>query len=242
MLSSAAVNKKVGLLLATCCELTYEQYKQNGIFPIPDGFQCVQGFQAKAAGTTEWFGFILESDNTIVVAFRGTQSDPDWIADSLINQRPYPYTANSGNVHSGFLSIYETCRDCIMDALSQLSSKKNLLITGHSLGGALAILHMLDARVNTSFSSYILYNFGAPKVGDLAFRNYYNLQAPKSFRFVNLFDVVPLLPPHKVKFDKANQEWEYFHVNNGITFTANHGSISKNHSIVTYKKAIETWS
>ncbi|MFD3448687.1 hypothetical protein ACFDTO_29330 [Microbacteriaceae bacterium 4G12] len=242
MFSSLGVNKELGSLLATCCELTYEQNKQNGVFSVPEGFEYVQGFQAKSIGTVEWFGFILESDEAIIVAFRGTQSDPDWIADSLVNQREYPYTANSGNVHSGFLSIYESCRDSIMEVLVKLPSDKTLLITGHSLGGALAILHMLDARVNTSFTDYILYNFGSPKVGDLAFRNYYNLQVAKSYRFVNLFDVVPLLPPHKVKFEKSNKQWEYFHVNKGMTFTMNRGSISKNHSITTYKAAIEAWN
>jgi triacylglycerol lipase len=241
MLSSAA-DKELAMLLADCCELTYEQYKQNGIFPPPKGFQHICSFQAQAIGTTEWFGFIAESEQSIVVAFRGTQSDTDWIADSLINQRIYPYTANSGLVHSGFLSIYETCRDSIMETLVTLPKQKRLLVTGHSLGGALAILHMLDARVNTSFADYIMYNFGAPKTGDIAFRNYYNLQVSKTFRIVNLFDVVPLLPPHKIKFEKASQEYEYFHVNNSITFTSNLGSISKNHHITTYKSAIERWS
>ncbi|GAA3320119.1 hypothetical protein GCM10020331_029780 [Ectobacillus funiculus] len=90
------------------------------------GFQHICGFQAQAIGTTEWFGFIAESEQEIVVAFRGTQSDTDWIADSLINQRIYPYTANSGLVHSGFLSIYETCRDSIMETLVTLPKQKKI--------------------------------------------------------------------------------------------------------------------
>ncbi|MGQ0514468.1 hypothetical protein ACT453_17120, partial [Bacillus sp. D-CC] len=57
---------------------------------IPDGFQYVQGFQGKTIQTTEWFGFILESEDTVIVAFRGTQTDTDWIIDSLVNQKPYP--------------------------------------------------------------------------------------------------------------------------------------------------------
>lgn len=242
LLTFSTIDKDLSFLLANCCALTYEQNRQDGHFSIPDGFQYVLGFKAKAIGALEWFGFILESDDCIIVAFRGTQSDPDWIADSLVNQRAYPYTPNSGNVHSGFLSIYETCRDTIMDTLATLSSDKSLLITGHSLGGALAVLHMLDARVNTSFSKYVLYNFGAPKVGDLAFRNYYNLQVANSIRFVNLFDIVPLLPPRNVKIEKINRIWEYYHVNHTVTFTSNLGSITKNHDISSYMNAIQTWA
>lgn len=243
MFSATAVNKELGVLSAACCELTYEQANQNGVFTVPEGFRYVQGFQAKSLGKPEWFGFILESDDVVIVAFRGTQSDTDWVADSLVNQRAYPYTTNSGNVHHGFLSIYETCRDTIMNTLAKLSSDKMLLATGHSLGGALAVLHILDARVNTSFADYMLYTFGAPKVGDIAFRNYYNLQVANSFRFVNLFDVVPLLPPRKVKIKKVSQqEWEYFHVKNSFTFTSNLGSIVKNHNITTYTAAVAAWT
>ena len=107
MRTPLSFDKDTAILLASCCDLTYEQYKQNGIFEIPDGFQYVQGFQGKAIQTMERFGFILESEDTIIVAFRGTQTDTDWIIDSLVNQRPYPYALNSGNVHNGFLSIYD---------------------------------------------------------------------------------------------------------------------------------------
>ena len=92
-----------------------------------------------------------------------------------------------------------------------------LLATGHSLGGALATLHILDARINTAFAQYGLYTFASPKVGDIAFRNYYKLQVASSFRFVNLFDVVPLLPPRNINFN--NHDWEYAHVHHNMTFT-----------------------
>ncbi|WP_369902064.1 lipase family protein [Bacillus manliponensis] len=238
MTSPRSFSQETAILLATCCELTYEQYEQDGLFQVPEGFTCVQGFEAKAVDTVEWFGFILQSNDTIIVAFRGTKSDSDWVADALVNQKPYPFTLNSGNVHNGFLSIYESCRDNIMDTLSQLSPNKTLLVTGHSLGGALAVLHMLDARVNTSFFHYELYNFGAPKVGDLTFRNYYKIQVANSFRFVNLFDIVPLLPPHRIQFE--GEEWEYFHVHHNITFAKNTNSITRNHHITTYKECLSS--
>lgn len=236
MRAPLSFDKDTAILLASCCELTYEQYKQNGVFQIPDGFQYVQGFQAKALQTTEWFGFILESEDTIIVAFRGTQTEPDWVIDSLVNQKPYPYALNSGNVHNGFLSTYESCRDTIMDMLVSLPAHKTLLATGHSLGGALATLHILDARVNTAFAQYGLYNFASPKVGDIIFRNYYKLQVASSFRFVNLFDVIPLLPPRKVHFN--DQDWEYAHVHHNMTFTKNTKSITNNHSMTTYKACL----
>lgn len=44
MRTPLSFDKDTAILLASCCELTYEQYKQNGIFEIPAGFQYVQGF------------------------------------------------------------------------------------------------------------------------------------------------------------------------------------------------------
>ncbi|MDG4656420.1 lipase family protein [Ectobacillus antri] len=235
------MKKEAAALSATCCALAYEQFNQNGVFQVPEGFTCVKSFQANSMGQQEWFGFILESENKIIVSFRGTQSDPNWVSDSLVNQRTFSYGTKSGLVHHGFLSIYETCRDTIMDTLLTLPNK-SLLVTGHSLGGALATLHILDARLNTSLSDVTLYTFGAPKVGDLAFRNFYQLHIPNSFRFVNLFDVVPLLPPRKVKLKKiAQKEWEYTHVPNSLTFASNLGSVVKNHHISTYLNAVTTW-
>ena len=67
--------------------------------------------------------------------------------------------------------------------------------------------YILDARINTAFAQYGLYTFASPKVGDIAFRNYYKLQVASSFRFVNLFDVVPLLPPRNINFN--DHDWEY---------------------------------
>ena len=74
---------------------------------------------------------------------------------------------------------------------------KKLLATGHSLG-ALATLHILDARINTAFAQYGLYTFASPKVGDIAFRNYYKLQVASSFRLlIYLMSFLFFLPQHK---------------------------------------------
>ncbi len=68
----------------------------------------------------EWFGFILESDEAIVIAFEELNLEADWIADARIRQRPYPYNQQAGLVHEGFLAVYESCRDEIFETYQSL--------------------------------------------------------------------------------------------------------------------------
>jgi triacylglycerol lipase len=228
------MNLSLASLLVDCCVQTYEQYKQKGIFYAPDPFTIVKGFQATSFNDTTWFGFILESPHYLLVAFRGTKTDDEWITDFSINQRPFPYVPDSGKVHGGFLSIYDSCRTTIIETLQSLP-KKPLLTTGHSLGGALSILLAIDVAHNLSLPSIIHYNFGAPKVGDKIFKTLFDKLVPTSFRFVNLHDFVPLLPPN----DLLKKKRDYHHVKEFFSFSINKGKIMKNHRIFTYRNAIQ---
>ncbi|MGD7054464.1 lipase family protein [Sutcliffiella horikoshii] len=234
-------SKDWAVFLAECCQLAYDQYHQNGIFSIPEGFNLVKEFKGVSFHSLEWFGFILESEDAIIVSFRGTQTDPDWISDAEIFQQPFPY-CDSGNqllVHGGFLSVYESMREELLTCFQQeLSASKTLFITGHSLGGALAALFSLDCAVNTNFSSLYMYSFGAPRVGNEAFANLYNEYVPGSIRFVNLADLVPFVPPTKVVAPISKRTWHYKHTMTPSRFLLTEGSIIKNHSIETYIKAM----
>ena len=69
--------------------------------------------------------------------------------------------------------------------------------TGHSLGGSLSTLFAVDVAVRIPELQVIMYNFGAPKVGDDEFVRRYNDLVPNSFRVVNDADVIVRLPRNK---------------------------------------------
>ncbi|TYR79160.1 lipase family protein [Priestia megaterium] len=233
--------RPLALDLLYMCVLAYKQYKQNGIFDIPPGYQFVQSIQASAIVRKEWFGFILESDDAIVIAFRGTQSEADWIADARIHQRSYPYTENAGRVHEGFLSIYESCREEIFTTYSTLPAKP-LYITGHSLGAALAILHALDVATNTSFPHITMYNFASPRVGDQQFVQTYTQTVSNSRSFINTTDLVPKLPPKRL-YNPYNEQMLYYEDDPlKLLFTIQTGSTTENHSPKTYSVGVWTMS
>ena len=73
-----------------------------------------------------------------------------------------------------------------------------LYITGHSLGGALAVLAFPDLSQKVSISNVSMYNFAGPAAGDSDFVSAYEGEYNSnhvSWRIVNENDLVPKLPP-----------------------------------------------
>ena len=147
------------------------------------------------------------------IVFRGSDADRDWltnldfsswsaVTDAVVDdkQLDYPevYGASSSGVkmHRGFTKAYLAVRSEIHGVV-QRSGLSNWVITGHSLGGALAKLCAVDLQYNFSPDiSVEVYAFGSPRVGNSAFTNSYNRRVPNSWRFVNGNDVVSGLPRH----------------------------------------------
>ena len=75
----------------------------------------------------------------------------------------------------------------------------NILVTGHSLGSALALLGALDIKLYFNISSKMmrLYTFGQPRVGDKSFSEFVGMQFNENnyYRVVNYDDMVVHLPP-----------------------------------------------
>ncbi|NEQ49418.1 MAG: lipase family protein [Leptolyngbya sp. SIO3F4] len=145
------------------------------------------------------------------IVFRGSDADRDWltnldfsrwsaVTDAVLDdtELDYPdiYEASHFGVkmHSGFTKAYLAARSEIHGVVQQ-SSMTRWIITGHSLGGALAKLCAVDLQYNFSEKiSVEMYSFGAPRVGNDAFTESYNRRVLKSWRFVNGNDVVSGLP------------------------------------------------
>ncbi|KAJ4841915.1 hypothetical protein Tsubulata_013354 [Turnera subulata] len=111
-------------------------------------------------------------------------------------------------VHSGFLSAYDSVRIRILSIIKQLIGYDNdeaeppfkwhVYVTGHSLGGALATLLALELSssqlVKRDAISVSMYNFGSPRVGNKRFAEVYNQKVKDSWRVVNHRDIIPTVP------------------------------------------------
>lgn len=142
--------------------------------------------------------YIAASDQMIIVSFRGTQSQEirDWLSDA--SSLLAPYAAATGMCHSGFYQALDAVHAAMLATLETWhTNHQSLWFTGHSLGGALAML----AAARTYFEDPTLladgvYTYGQPRTCDPMLAAAYDKAfRGRTFRFVNNNDVVCQLPP-----------------------------------------------
>jgi triacylglycerol lipase len=128
--------------------------------------------------------------NATIVAFAGT--DPlkieDWITDFSVGP-PQPDL-----LHQGFHDAVETVWPKVKGVInSRPSAEQPLFFTGHSLGGALAIVAAARAE-SDGIGATAIYTFGSPRTGGSKFKTAYAPLAERTFRLVDGDDIVAHVP------------------------------------------------
>lgn len=140
-------------------------------------------------------GFIMANDDAIVLAFRGTEPKclRDWMTDARIVLVP---GCGQGLVHRGFWDGINRVWDEVSAKLKEFGSAgQPILVTGHSLGAALATLAAAKLQAQGQ-SVQSLYNFGSPRVGNQNFARWFDAHLKtRTFRFVNNSDLVTRVVP-----------------------------------------------
>ena len=122
----------------------------------------------------------------MVLAFRGTEKKlKDWKTDLRIKMEAVE--GKKGRIHEGFQAAYEAVRNRIETKIKEHPGVP-LFITGHSLGGALAIV---ATRFLHADNLAACYTFGSPRVGD---RELSRVFKTPIYRAVNASDAVPRVP------------------------------------------------
>jgi len=97
-----------------------------------------------------------------------------------------------GKVHLGFREAFDVAKKSFFDDLdenvTEESSNKELYICGHSLGGALGLVHAAYLKNNDP----VLYTYGMPRT--FSVKATLSLEKLKHFRHVNDMDPIPSVP------------------------------------------------
>jgi triacylglycerol lipase len=189
---------------------------------MPAGYTLVRTIQmTDSFGPVQsrvFYGFVAVggAPTTAVVALRGTATTTEWWNDFQWDLVPFTQVPNGGNVAQGFHDIYNTfgtmtpgqqqstpapatfAANVAAAATEGLAAGVDpaglpIVVTGHSLGGALATLLVADLTATTPLKPQA-WTFASPNVGDAAFAAHYGALSTVSWRIYNQVDVVPYFP------------------------------------------------
>lgn len=218
--------------------------------PDDAAFELAAVVNDDATETAAIVGFD-HGDNAIVVAFRGTHNLRNWLLDLEYDKCPPDFLKNRIDlqpeegmnplVHCGFLEGYTKLRAGVKRAVQELLRRHvtaSLLVTGHSLGGAMAEIAGLEfsqlgyplastqqnrlsrdglaGKALWSPTMTRLYTFGAPRVGNEDFAEYVHTHKglAASYRVVHRKDPIPHMP---------FTGWEYRHIGSEVWYTGEEG-------------------
>ena len=112
---------------------------------------------------------LLSVDDTnqlIVLSFRGSRSISNWITNLDFGSKNASSLCDGCEAHGGFFDSWNSVSDQLSSQLSSAASENpdyKIVVTGHSLGAALATLAAVDLRNNgteldlvTTFSPFAL--------------------------------------------------------------------------------------
>ncbi|EGD73651.1 hypothetical protein PTSG_05361 [Salpingoeca rosetta] len=192
------------LSAAAYCPQTYIQrwtckpcYETNIVLT---GIQRFSKYVEAASDTHAYLG-VDHINEQIVVVFQGTKdTTQEWEDMDAAKVTPeFKSQPPDVLVHQGFLLGYESIRKELMNAITKKTKKYptyEVLVTGHSLGGALATLCTVDIATLLQSVTVHMYTFGQPRVGNFDFVEFFKrLNIASSCRFVHYTDMVPHLPP-----------------------------------------------
>jgi len=174
-------------------------------------FRELLGMDARLISRDNTQAYLLTNDAHVVLAFRGTEAPTsidglkDWLLTDAVNLLIVPAgrlgtdfiaAGVAARFHQGFINALAEIWEPVFEATTAelKAADRPLWITGHSLGGALALLAawlFLRKFVNV----HQIYTFGGPMIGNKdAVRAFDNELKGKIFRYVEPRDPVPQLP------------------------------------------------
>lgn len=245
----AAYSDRTSWLMARCSQLAYLHWEDSQNSELGDslhelGLQFIRGFSVEKTRA-----FLASNRRFAVLAFRGTEENMQNILTDIDVR--FRKDKNGVKIADGFSRAYALVEKEIADAIAKLDPGLPLYITGHSLGGALAVIASI--RITPSDRIAACYTYGCPHVGNAEFTK--ELWKIPVYRQVHSSDVVPRVPfgfgyrqAGDLRYIKRSQDLVEDPNALGLvcsflySFVTNRKSIFLNHRIAGYVDALERWA
>ena len=217
---AAAHNATVAHVLAVCAGYSYSDAATVTMMMSRLGFDpgaCVRVAQTVDAMTIFSTAYLVQSRSgrVVILAYRGTEpaNIGNWLADADVGSAAMKCGDRSLRVHAGFYRNVRATRWQVIEELRKAAAGKSLLddgrdvdhpmealyVTGHSLGGAMAVLFALSIAGDESSRDLAarlraIYTFGQPLTVGETLPPSVAAIGEKTFRHVAARDLIPALP------------------------------------------------
>lgn len=185
-------NRETALMILTAADMAqrvYDPFKSLAFEQWAGYFDRVETW---VEGNAEGMGIVTA--DTAYIVFRGTEPSKikDWLSDGAAAPSSFTEFWTGATVHRGF-EAYTLCLEDEFRAFASRNTDKRIVVCGHSLGGAAAVLCAALLKGYQRIDQVI--TFGCPPVGNHFFQYEYNAKlSDVTLRFENNNDLVPVLP------------------------------------------------
>lgn len=211
-------NETVAHVLGVCAGYSYADAQTVAMMMSRLGLHanaCVRVGQVVDAMMIFSTAYLVQSScgRVVILAYRGTEPTNigNWLMDADVGSASIKCGNESLRVHAGFLRNVRSTRWQVIEELRKAARGESLLdgssvepmealyITGHSLGGAMAVLFALSIACDDANRAIwervrAIYTFGQPLTVGEALPHDVSHVAAKTLRHINARDVIPALP------------------------------------------------
>ncbi|MGI9327720.1 MAG: lipase family protein [Pseudomonadales bacterium] len=170
---------------AQCVELSqlaYRDPEQGARVAARSGYTRFTAIDSRGGRD---YAIIVSDADRHFVAFRGSDEPLDWLTNLAI----WRAKTSMGSVHRGYHRTSQALLPALQAELQSLHTGP-VVFTGHSMGGALALLCALGVPLAND-ADHSIYTFGQPKIGGPSFAEHVRGRSDLDyFRFVHGADAI----------------------------------------------------
>ena len=181
--------------------------------------------EGKEIGQDEFAYNVVQDRGVTIISIRGTDNAKNVLTD--LDARPFKDRKLGVQVHRGFRDASEKLKN---DIIENVPLEENIILTGHSLGGAIA--QILGLWFEDDAYEVQIYTFGSPSV------MIEQMWEDGHFRVYLENDPVPFLPPFPymhwgIRINAETLDWDENHPIGDVTKID-----ARDHSIKEYLKVL----